>query len=60
MQNLANSRIFLKMGPTDEFQIKFSGFSIVQFGYRNCKNIKRVLQLNLNIDAVYCGPLCLP
>ena len=63
MQNLAKNaqflakkaqiRTFLKMGPTDEFQTKFSGFSI-QFGYRNCKNLKHVLQLNWNIDAVYC------
>ena len=44
---------FSQMGPTDEFQTKFSGFSI-WFGYRNCKNLKRVLQLNWNIDAIYC------
>ena len=66
MQNLAKTlnfwpkiakfRTFLKMGPTNEFQTKFSGFSI-QFGYRNCKNLKRVLQLNWNIDVVYCAVL---
>ena len=53
---MAKNRTFLKMGLTDEFQTKFPGFSI-QFGYRNCKNLKGVLQLNWNIDAVYCG-LC--
>ena len=51
---MAKNRAFLKMGPTDEFQTKFSGFSI-QFWYRNCKNLKRVHQLNWNIDAVYCA-----
>ena len=50
---MVKNRTFLKMGPTDEFQTKFSGFSI-QFEYRNCKNLKRVLQFNWNIDAVYC------
>ena len=50
---MAKNRTFLKMGPTNEFQTKFSGFSI-QFGYRNCKNLKRILQLNWNIDAFYC------
>ena len=50
---MAKNRTFLKMGPTDKFQTKISGFNI-PFGYRNCKNLKRVLQLNWNIDAVYC------
>ena len=51
----AKTRAFLKIGPTDEFQNNFYGFSF-QFGYRNCKNLKRALQLNWNIDAVYYGP----
>ena len=49
---------FLTMGPTDEFQTKFSGFSIVQFGHRNWKNLKRVLRLNRNIDAWVLSPAC--
>ena len=37
---MAKNWTFLKVGPpTDEFQAKFSGFSI-QFGYRNCKTPK--------------------
>ena len=40
------------MGLTDELQTKFSGFSInLDIG----KNLKRVLQFNWDIDAVYCG-----
>ena len=39
---MGKNRTFIKKGPTDEFQTKFSGFSI-QFEYRNCKNIKRFL-----------------
>ena len=53
LAKMAKNRTFLKMGPTDEFQTKISGFNI-PFGYRNCKNLKCVLQLNWNIDAVYC------
>ena len=37
------NQTFLKMGPTDELQTKFSEFSI-QFGYMKCKNLKCVLQ----------------
>ena len=37
-QCLAKNRAFLKMGPTDEFQTKFSEFRIQ---YKNCKNLKR-------------------
>ena len=47
------NRFFLEMGPTNEFQPKFSGFSI-KFGYKNSKNLKCVLQFNWDIDAVYC------
>ena len=35
-KNSTGNRLFLKMGPTDEFQTNFSEFSI-QFGYRNWK-----------------------
>ena len=41
---MAKNRTFLKMGRTDEFRTKFSGFNI-HFGYRNGKNLKHVLQL---------------
>ena len=58
-QILAKNLTFFNMGPTNEFETKFSGSSI-QFEYSNCKQLKRFLQFNWDIDAFYCGRLNRP
>ena len=43
---MAKNRTFLKMNSRPSF---LNSTNIIQFGQRNCKNLKRVLQFNWNI-----------